>query len=231
MPVLDLSFEWLVDDAGYSIVDHKRKPSKRGGARILTGQPSGPHIVRNGGQLRAKRPLELRSTLFVDFAGLDGTDESCIRFANSWGYLGLIPNEKADDHVGSKGEDLALWRMQINGMGSGVELWQASPDTFGTYYEFPITRLDVSLVPIDGRPTLRIRPSSLIGAIRMQFAQAVATGLDIRNCDHCGKLFELGGGGRTRKARFCSDRCRSDFHVAKRKVPSGKTMKKKGASK
>ena len=218
MPVLDMSFEWPVDDAGYSIVDHKPKPSKGRSARLLTGEPSGPHIVRKGGPLRTTRPLELHRTLFVEFARLDGTDESCLRFANSFGFLGLFPDEKMDDRVGPAGESLAQFRDAIADMRRVVNAWQAIPDTFASNQEIKIARLDASLVPIDGRPTLRIRPRSLIGAIHLQFAQAVSTGLDIRTCDHCGKLFEIGGAGRTRKARFCSDRCRTDYHVARRKT-------------
>ena len=221
MPVLDLSFEWPVDDAGYSIVDHKPKPSKGRSARLLTGEPSGPHIVRKGGPLRTTRPLELHRTLFVEFARLDGTDESCLRFANSFGYLGVFNQnfyEGSDDHAGPEGEPLILWHGAITDMRRAVDAWQAGPNTFASHQEITITRLDVSLVPIDGRPTLRIRPRSLIGAIHLQFAQAVSTGLDIRTCDHCGKLFEIGGAGRTRKARFCSDRCRTDYHVARRKT-------------
>ena len=238
MPLLDLSFEWPVDDAGYSIVKHKRKPSKgewpvdesgfsigehkpkppkRRGAQILAGVPSGPHIVRNGGQLRITRPLESYSTLFMEFARLDRTDESYLRFASKYGYLGLFPFDKGDDHVGPKGEDLSMWRDAIRDMRLTVGAWKAIPDDFGSSREIPITRLDVALVPIDGRPTLRIRPRSLIGAIYMQFAQAVASDLDIRTCGHCGKLFETGGAGRTRRARFCSDRCRNARHIAKRK--------------
>ncbi len=218
MPVLDLSFEWPVDDAGYSIADHKPKPPKGRSARLLTGEPSGPHIVRKGGPLRSTRPLELHRTLFMEFARLDGTDESCLRFANSFGFLGLWLDEKADDRVGPTGESLDRFRDAIGDTRRAVDAWQASPDTFASHQEITITRLDASLVPIDGRPTLRIRPRSLIGAINLQFAQAVATGLDIRTCDHCGKLFETGGAGRTRKARFCSDRCRTDYHVARRKT-------------
>lgn len=218
MPVLDLSFEWPVDDAGYSIVDHKPKPPKKRSARIITGEPSGPHIVRNGGPLRTTRPLEFHRTLFMEFARLDESDGSCLGFANRFGFLGLFPDEKADDRVGPLGEPLILWRDAIVNMRRAVDAWEASPDTFASSQELTITRLDVSLVPIDGRPTLRIRPRSLIGAIQLQFAQAVATGLDIRTCDHCGKIFETGGMGRTRKARFCSDRCRTDYHVARRKV-------------
>ena len=218
MPALDLSFEWPVDDAGYSIVDHKPKPPNTRGSRLITGEPSGPHIVRGHGSLRITRPLEFHRTLFMEFARLDESTESCVRFADSFGYLGLFPNEGADDRVGPDGELLLFWRDRIANMRRAVDAWQASPSTFASNQELTITRLDVSLVPIDGVATLRIRPRSLIGAIQLQFAQAVATGLDIRTCDHCGKIFETGGMGRTRKARFCSDRCRSDFHLSRRKV-------------
>ena len=226
MHVLDQAFEWSIDAAGYSIVDHKPKPSKGRSARILTGQPSGPHIVRKGGPLLTTRPLELSPTLYADFARLDGSDESCVKFATAFGYLGLWPYEKTDDHGGPNGEPLVLWRSEIAEMRRAVDSWQASPDTFAGNQELTVTQLDVTLVPIDGRPMLRIRPRSLISGIRMQFAQAVTSHLILRNCDHCGKLFELGGAGRTRKSRFCSDRCRNDFHIAKRK-----TTKKKGVSK
>ena len=218
MPVLDLSFEWPVDDAGYKIVDRKRKPSEGRDTLSMLRHPDGPYIVRGKGPLRTTRPLELHRTLFMAFARLDGSYESYLQFANSFGFLGLFPNKRADDRVGPKGESLVLWQYEINLMRDAVELWQASPDTFASNQELIITELQVSLVPIDGKATLRIRPTSLIGAIRMQFAQAVATDLDIRTCDHCRKIFETGGMGRTRKARFCSDKCRNDYHLAKRKV-------------
>ena len=111
-------------------------------------------------------------------------------------------------------------------MRAAVKLWQANPYTFANSQEFTITQLQASLVPIDGKATLRIRPSSLFGAVQLQFAQAISTGLDIRTCDHCGMIFEAGGMGRNRKARFCSDRCRSDYHDAKKKVRRN-TMKRK----
>lgn len=216
MAVLDLSFTWPVDDAGYRVVKIKPKRSK-GRAASLLGEPSGPHIVRDGGPLRGTRPLEFFPSLFVEFARLDGSGESCAGFATTFGYLGLYPDDKADDRVMVGGEPLILWQDAIDGMRRNVDTWQANPTAFVPVREVRVARLEASLVPVDGRATLRIRPRSLIGAMQLQFAQAVASGLDIRNCRHCGNLFETGGGGRTRKARFCSDRCRSDFHVARRK--------------
>lgn len=217
MPVLDLSFEWPVDDAGYQIVaPEKRKRSAGRRAVILDDVELGPRIKRRGGTLRMIRPLD-HSTLFVDFARLDGSDNSCIEFASRFGYLGPFQTED-EDRVGEHGESVLLWRDDIDRMRRNVEAWQANPAAFVLVREIVMARLEASLVPVDGRAVLRIRPTSLIGAMQLQFAQAISTGLDIRNCDHCGKLFETGGGGRTRKARFCSDRCRSDYHVARRKL-------------
>ncbi len=244
MPVLDLSFEWPVDDAGYQIVtpEKPKKPKKpKKPQRSLRGPFStpgptaadvdlGPRIKRRGGSLRMIRPLD-HNTLFVDFAHLDGSDDSCIEFASRFGYLGLFPAENSEDGAGETGESIRMWRDVIDDMRRNVEGWQANPAAFVPDREIVMARLDASLVPLDGRAVLRIRPQSLIGAMQLQFAQAISTGLDIRNCDHCGKLFETGGGGRTRKARFCTDRCRSDFHVAKRKVPSGNITKKRRVSK
>jgi hypothetical protein len=217
MSVLDLAFEWPVDEAGYSVDDLKpKRPKGRGGARLLDG-PAGPHISRKGGPLRSTRPLELSPTLFMQFARLDGSDDSCVQFADAFGYLGLFPDQDTEDRVMAGGEPLVLWRNCIDGLRRNVEAWRDNPTAFVPVRDITITRLDASLVPIDGRAALRIRPRSLIGGIQLQFAQAVASGLDIRTCDHCGKIFETGGRGRTRKARFCSDRCRTDYHVARRK--------------
>ena len=230
MPVLDLSFEWPVDDAGYQIVppekppevtSEKRQRSLRGPFWPPEGTSLGveqsPCIKRRGGPLRMIRPLD-HSTLFVDFARLDGSDDSCIEFASRFGYLGMFPAENSEDGAGESGESVFLWRDAIDRMRRNVEAWQANPAAFVPVREIVMAVLDASLVPLDGRAVLRIRPRSLMGAMQLQFAQAVSTGLDIRNCDHCGKLFEIGGGGRTRKARFCSDRCRTDYHVARRKT-------------
>ena len=223
MPVLDLSFEWPVDDAGYQIVKPEKPKKPKKPQRSLRGPFSppgptavdvdlGPRIKRRGGPLRMIRPLD-HNTLFVDFAHLDGSDDSCIEFASRFGYLGTFSGGISED----RGESVLLWRDDIDNMRRNVEAWQANPAAFVPVREIVMAVLDASLVPLDGRAVLRIRPRSLMGAMQLQFAQAVSTGLDIRNCDHCGKLFEIGGGGRTRKARFCSDRCRTDYHVARRK--------------
>ena len=225
MPVLDLSFEWPVDDAGYQLVmpkvapkvaPKKRQRSGRGPvalpvSTVLSELDLNPWIKRRDGPLRMTRPLD-HKTLFVDFARLDGSEDSCIEFASRFGYLGMLGQD-----VGTDGEPIVLWRHRIDEMRRLVEAWQANPAGFVPDREMRISLLEASLVPLDGRAVLRIRPQSLLSAITLQFAQAVSTGLDIRNCDHCGKLFEIGGGGRTRKARFCSDRCRTDYHVASRK--------------
>jgi hypothetical protein len=84
-----------------------------------------------------------------------------------------------------------------------------------------ITTIDVLLVSgqPDGRPTLSLRPQNLIDAMRIQLAQSIASGNLINVCPICGAWFEKGGRGGSAKrsiARFCSDKCRNQFHNERR---------------
>lgn len=215
MSVLDIGFEWPVDDAGYAIVPLK-KPKRPAGRRaaastiIDDGEPSS-RIKRRGGPLRMVRSLD-HNTLFVDFAHLDGSDDSIIEFATRFGYLGMFPHENSEDGAGPDGESVNIWRDEIDRMRNNVAAWQSHPGPFIPTQEIVMANLNASLVPVDGRAVLRIRPHSLIGAIQLQFAQAVSTDAIIRACDFCGRWFEAGGKARRRDARFCSDICRTDFH-------------------
>jgi len=86
---------------------------------------------------------------------------------------------------------------------------------------FLITELDVILVPgkPDGRLALSLRPKVLVDAMRVQLAQSIAGGNEISVCEVCGSWFEKGGRGGDAKrsiARFCSDKCRNQFHNERR---------------
>lgn len=51
-------------------------------------------------------------------------------------------------------------------------------------------------------------PPNLLGAMWLQFAQAVTGELELYACDACGKFFQRGPGGRRADATTCSDACR-----------------------
>jgi hypothetical protein len=72
--------------------------------------------------------------------------------------------------------------------------------------------------------SLQIRPLSTYDALVYRAAQMVAHGTTARTCDKCGKPFLEGGeranGNRKRSgSRFCSDKCRYEYHnEARRKA-------------
>lgn len=59
------------------------------------------------------------------------------------------------------------------------------------------------------RPRLRFRPASLIGVLWLQFAQAVDGGKTYRQCESCGKWFELSPDVARKHRIYCSDACRT----------------------
>ncbi len=65
-----------------------------------------------------------------------------------------------------------------------------------------------------GRAVLRLRPSNLLGAMWLQFAQAIAQGDSFRGCASCGKWFKVNTAEDARKARkkFCSQVCKLHDH-------------------
>jgi hypothetical protein len=58
------------------------------------------------------------------------------------------------------------------------------------------------------RPMPKIVPTSLLGALYLQFACAVGEDRDFQQCLHCKKWFELAPGLNRADRRFCSDSCR-----------------------
>jgi hypothetical protein len=66
------------------------------------------------------------------------------------------------------------------------------------------------------RSTLRLVPDSLLGALWLEFGEAVAGDKGFRRCDQCDLWFELGVPGGRRSRLFCSGACRTRSHRARR---------------
>ena len=60
----------------------------------------------------------------------------------------------------------------------------------------------------DYHQRLIFTPPNLLGAMWLQFAQAIAGEFELYPCDACGKFFQRGPGGRRADATTCSDTCR-----------------------
>jgi hypothetical protein len=71
----------------------------------------------------------------------------------------------------------------------------------------------------DSHQRLIFVPPNLLGAMWLQFAQAVAGEFELYPCDACGKFFQRGPGGRRADATTCSDACRQ----RKKRKPQGGT--------
>ncbi len=213
MATISIGFEWPRGRT-YEIVEPALPRSKDPFAKTIDE----PHIRQTGRterEIPARQPLEIHPSLHLDFAGLGHSPDACLQFARSWGLL-TQPAE-----VGAQ-EPLSRWFREIEVMRQTVEgLRRAFEEKVVPIRGALITDLEVLLVSgkPDGRPTLSLRPFNLLGAMRIQLAQSVASGNAINVCPVCGNWFEKGGRGGDAKrsiARFCSDRCRTQFHNDRR---------------
>jgi hypothetical protein len=63
------------------------------------------------------------------------------------------------------------------------------------------------------------KPSNLVAAMWIQFAQAVTEELQMRRCDFCEEYFQVGPGAARDDARFCKDVCRVRAWVKRKNEP------------
>jgi hypothetical protein len=177
-----------------------------------------PHIQQTGPSEPLERPLLHNPHLYLDFAQVDGSPESCRRFAQKWGLL------RTHAEVGAR-EPLSYWRDQIRTMKESVDglrhaIEEQALPPLGAFITDEI-ELFVTLDKLDGRPALSFHPRSLVKAMRIQLAQSIASGKSIEVCQACSRWFETGGrgpGAKRAKTKFCSDKCRNDFHYDQRRV-------------
>lgn len=79
-------------------------------------------------------------------------------------------------------------------------------------------RLSANLSPQSdsGELVLSLRPTSLIGAIWLQFAQAVSNHTEFRRCTVCGSWMEISENASRRDKSYCSDACRMRAYRARK---------------
>ena len=161
---------------------------------------------------RGHKPLEFHTTLYTQFASLDGSPESCLKFASKFGLLGF------SDPMG--GEPLGDWQQVIPSMAEAIKLSQDNP--FALSRNLMIAPLQGILVPSppDGRLVLRLRPKNLHYGMQLQFILAITSGHAIKECEFCGGWFEAGGDQRRRDARFCSKEHKIAYHNEKKRRAS-----------
>ena len=208
MALLDESFGWPVCDRGYEI-----KPKEGEPQTVLRDALSpGLYIVPKGKRFRPKFPLQHHSSLYLDFAALDGSAEACAAFAGKFGLL-TCGNDPG-------GEPLSYWQRQIKKMGQTIRLWQINPMALGAgdKGEIKVGELEAVLRPTspDGQLAMRVRPKHILGGMELQLAAAVAVGVILKHCKNCNQLFEIGPGRKRSHAEFCSSKCQTDYNNAKK---------------
>jgi hypothetical protein len=214
---LPSSFHWTYDAKGGF---QAKKLEGRGQCLV----PS-PEFARKGPKSSA------RSRYFKDYASLrqlvlrfcDVTDtKSALAFVNEFGPLTAIGRQKGE-------EAFEIWNFARR-MNKLVRLAakkeedekreeddrdEGLMDEIGEEgWHFGSLNLSVEAHPVSKRPVLRASPNALKDAIGLTVARMISEKqATVRVCRQCGKIFEVGPGtGRTRRAEFCSDTHRDDFH-------------------
>jgi hypothetical protein len=200
LPVIDL--DWWKDPKGYRLAE--------------TGRPRLLRVVRNGGPrdtLALSRPLDTSDTLFGIFAKTATTPEGVLKFVQSFGPLTVFGNDQGDlvnDIINRAHfmQSTLKWMSAQPRQLAREKPFLGPGVTFHAWLDWDLTT---------DSPVWRLRPSTLLDGLWLQFAQAVSRGIQIRTCAHCGGLFETGRGtGRRFDAKFCSDEHRIAFNSLKR---------------
>ena len=172
MPTIDIDFDW-----------------PRSLEYELASSKGAPVIRQKSARLERCFPLREDGSLYLRFAQLDGSPAQCLAFARSWGFLygppKTLPGKGAE-------EEIDLWHHQIKFMRAWIQVCSSGLDGGGQTSGFrsrqKIASVDVLLdVHPLGRRAVVLKPSSLMDAMMLQFAQAQASNASIAACQKCGK--------------------------------------------
>lgn len=172
---------------------------------------------------REFEPLKHFSDLAFRLAELKTSDDY-LRFAKSYGLL-----ETKERHGAA--EKVEGWRRAVQNMNGLISVFGAKDAVPGGILRmkqgsipthFEVTEIKVTLVPSvapGDRPPMILQTKTLLSAIHLQFANAIASGHSIRKCAECSKLFYVGLGDDVRRsdATFCSKPCNNKFQYRQRR--------------
>jgi len=184
------------------------------------------------------------AALFRLFAELDASNIEALRaFAKRYGWLGKLPRQSQPPSQGVKfaeGESQLTWAIEIARMRKAVRWLDKRPPTLsGRDREWWDWLFNVQLQGVqarisfaeEGPKTLRLAPTTLLSAMWLQLAMAVAWNKSFVKCKFCQTSIEIStaeSGFRTNR-EFCSDSCKTkDYRkrkrTAKRLVEKGKSI-------
>jgi hypothetical protein len=174
--------------------------------------------VAENAKITLRRPLDQNPTLYLELGNLDGSEQACLKFARKYGTLNADPRYPAVDpgYV----ETLAVWKGQIerlNGIIRRCELSRDNPrEAFRRFGKedkgLHGVELYLSIKGANSPATIDVRCSSLFGALELQAIQSILQGRRSLQCIECPRWFEIGTGARRSQSKFCSKRCKDNFH-------------------
>jgi len=203
--MFELDLEWPV--ATEYVVRAATRP--RGDRAIYVGKNAAYTL---------RKPLEENPKLYLEFANLDGSESACLKFAHSYGAISDLryPREEPGTL-----DSLSQWRGHIQNIQNIIklcELGRARPAEafrlFGKRDKLLLGGLEayVSIESPKSPPTLNIRCGYLLAGIELQAVQSILGGRTTVKCIECSRWFEIGAGARRSQSKFCSTRCKDNYH-------------------
>lgn len=172
-------------------------------------------------------PFITEPALYRVFAKLEPTPEAILQFANRYGELATVP-----EIVETGGSSLGVWKDCISEMRNWIEdadklLSSASSRKSaalgGRKIASFVSRL-LEDVPVfieaseyRGAVTLATRAYHLLDAMKLQLADAVVERKAYRDCELCGKPYEVSPQFNRSDRVYCSDNCRVKAYQRRRK--------------
>jgi len=237
-PVPESGYCWINNPkgtAGEMLTDEQREMADDG--LVLHDEFEYQLVPLREWPFRNSQPLSEHTGLFRQFASLGTGTENILRFANDVGNLGAEfdaqnwganqsaqnDRERAVEKMLYRSVDThGRWMREIAHMRTHVELWEAIEGGKAGPEAMDRIRSAINGVLAGDQVTVRfeknsqlnreflhIVPKSLLGAMWVQFAQAVANDKKYRNCSTCGKWFEIAPDTARTSRTHCSEACKS----------------------
>ena len=215
MARISIELDWPRDPKGYRLAE--------------TGYPKELRIARNGKEksLPSFQPLASTDSLFEIFANIATSPEGALDFVQRYGPLTWDGWDSGDQVylVTSQAERMREILRAWAGKKKHLRMPRRSPKSFGLPIRVhpedtgPSSSLEARVVWDPFGKTLKweLRPRTLLDGLWLQLEQALTSGVQIQQCEHCGSWFEAGRGtGRRLDSKFCSDEHRIAFNSLKR---------------
>ena len=241
-------FEWPVapDYRWVEWLDANGNPVRRSGfaahpntsAALVEekGSETGPVLMCVEGPHTTIHPMDRdHASLFRRFAELDATDpDAILGFARQYGWLGVAPrnsqvSRRPDGSIHrAEGEPKQLWVNEVAKMREAIWLCEhpksakREEEKLGWLFDSHLQHVQgrMKFGP-DGPPQLRTAPMTLLAAMWLQLAMAVAGNKNFVKCKFCERQIEIStaeSGFRSNRV-FCSQSCKTnDYRRRKREA-------------